>query len=122
MIFRFSSSLTVVPKKSTLLVLDTRDGIYLGSPHHTPNWHQPICVNFPLIGINGAHIPLYPNLYIWFQYRTLLRILRIKDHLNKLNLSESFTCGICSQQCESNIHLFARCQIVLNLLGNIKKD
>ena len=37
------------------------------------------------------------NSYVWFQYRNLHRILGTKDHLHKLNLSESFTCGICGQ-------------------------
>ena len=62
------------------------------------------------------------NLYIWFQYRTLHRILGTKDHLHKLNLSESFTCGICGQQRENITHLFTKCQIVLDLWKNITKS
>ena len=61
------------------------------------------------------------NSYIWFQYRTLHRILGTQDHSHKLNLSESFTCGICGQQHENITHLFARCQIVLDLWKNITK-
>ena len=61
------------------------------------------------------------NSYIWFQYRTLHRILGTQDHLYKLNLSESFTCGICGQQPQNITHLFARCQIVLDLWKNITK-
>ena len=61
------------------------------------------------------------NSFMWFQYKTLHRILGTKDHLHKLNLSESFTCGICGQQCKNITHLSARCQIVLDLWKNITR-
>ena len=54
-----------------------------------------------------------------YQYRTLHRILGTKDHLHKLNFSESYTCLICGQQHKNITHLFARCQIVLDLWKNI---
>ena len=60
------------------------------------------------------------NRYIWFQYRTIYRILGTNEYLYKLKLSRTNLCRLCSQNSESIEHLFLHCSHVIILWNNIK--
>ena len=63
---------------------------------------------------------LQDNDYIWFQYRTLNRILGTQKYLCKINISDSSLCRICEDQDESIIHLFTTCRKTCILWQDLK--
>ena len=49
------------------------------------------------------------NVYIWFQYRILRKILGTNNLLFKIKVSQSSQCRLCSEQTETISHLFSQC-------------
>lgn len=60
------------------------------------------------------------NSIIWFQYRLLHRILGVKKYLHQINISNTDTCRLCSNETESIIHLFVHCPRSKDLWCSLK--
>ena len=63
---------------------------------------------------------LHDNVYVWFQYRILRRILGTNDLLCKLKISQSYLCRLCGVHPESIKHLFSNCSKSVELWENVK--
>ena len=63
---------------------------------------------------------LQDNVYVWFQYRILRRILGTNDLLCKLKMSQSHLCRLCGEHPESIRHLFSNCSKSVELWENVK--
>ena len=52
---------------------------------------------------------LLMTLFKWFQYRIICRLIGTNQYLKNINIKESPLCGICNQERETIVHLFAKC-------------
>ena len=68
----------------------------------------------------GCFWSIQDNVYIWFQYRILRKILGTNNLLFKIKVSQSSQCRLCSEQTETISHLFSQCSKSIDLWENIK--